>query len=331
MLLMKRKGITRLKWGVAGLGSFAEHSVIPAFRMVQKADVAAVYSGSPARAKAIADRFSIPASFTSFEEFLASGIQAVYIGSANDDHHWQVIQAARAGKHILCDKPLALTSAQAMEMRDVCVASGVQCAVNFVYRYHPLVIKAKELIEQGMIGKIISVRADFQVNVTPSDNYRYKKESGGGALRDLGPHMLDVCRFLGGEISSIQGHTAKMVYQTEVDDYAAGSMKFANGGTGYFSVAFCVPRGFNRIEIVGSKGSISVENLVARRLMAGKLTILLEGEYKKVFNKRANKLLRLLKSVNRSFLKNEVPSVTIDDGVINMKLIEMVEGYEPES
>ena len=328
MLLIKRKGNNRLRWGIAGLGSFAEHSVIPAFRMVQKADITAVYSSSSVRAKAIADRYSIPAPFSSYEEFLASGIQAVYIGSANNDHHWQVIQAAKAGKHILCDKPLALTAAEAREMRDVCAAAGVQCAVNFVYRFHPLVMKAKELIEQGMIGKIISISADFQVNFTPNDNYRYKKESGGGALRDLGPHVLDVCRYLGGEVTRIDGYTAKMVYQTEVDDYAAGTIRFANGGTGNFSVAFCVPRGFNRIEIIGSKGSISVENIVARRLMAGKLTILLEGEYKKVFSKRANKLLRLLKSVNRSFLKNEVPLVTIDDGVINMNMIEMVESNE---
>lgn len=331
MLLIKRKGISRLKWGIAGLGSFSENSVIPAFRMVQRADVAAVYSGNAARAKVVAERFSIPVAYSSFEEFLASDIQAVYIGSANNDHHWQVIQAARAGKHILCDKPLALNHQQAVEMRDVCIASGVHCAVNFVYRFHPLVLKAKELVDQGMIGKIISVRADFQVQFHPTDNYRYKKDAGGGALRDLGPHVLDVCRYLGGEVTSIYGQTGKMVYQTEVDDFAAGTLKFANGGTGYFSVAFCVPRGFNRIEVIGSKGSVSVENIVARRLMAGKLTILLEGEYKKVFSKRANKLLKLFRSVNSSFLKNEAPSVTIEDGVVNMKLIEMVENNESES
>src|SRR5690606_3268170 len=116
--------------------------------------------------------------------------------SANAHHYEQVIKAAKAGKHILCEKPLSITSSAAEEMVKACEENNVQLAVNYVYRFNPLVLKAKELIDKEYIGKLVSINLSFNINFYPDDNFRYEKAlSGGGALRDLGTHMIDLLRF----------------------------------------------------------------------------------------------------------------------------------------
>ena len=322
---MAARRAKRLKWGVAGLGKFAEGTFIPTLQMVKKGQLTSVYSSSKKRAKFIAEKFAAPNYFDDFDNFLKSDIEALYISSANSDHHWQVIKAAEAGKHILCEKPLALNSKEAQEMVDACKKNNVKFAVNYVYRFHPLVVKAKEVIDKGMLGKIVSIGTNFNINYPPDDNFRYVKEKGGGALRDLGTHMIDLIRFLGGDVSEVKGFVDKVVFNSEVDDFANGIMKFEQSGYGYFNVSFNTSNAFNRIEILGHNGSLSIEKLIARRNVPSKLTISLRGEYKKAFRKRANKLYYLLKSVQRSFLRNETPMVTGEDGLINMKIMEDLE------
>ena len=139
---------------------------------------------------------------------------------------------------------------------------------------------------------------------------------------DVGTHMIDLLRFFGGEISSVCGVTDTVVYKSEVDDFASAIVKFNNGGYGYFNVSFNSKKAFNRVEILGHRGAISIEKMIANRYSPAKLSILIEGEAKKSFRKRANKQLQLLKSVQKSFLKNEDPVVTGYDGLVNLKIME---------
>jgi len=202
----------------------------------------------------------------------------------------------------------------------------VQFAVDFVYRFHPLVEKTKAIIEASLLGKILYINAEFNVNLIPRDNFRYNKAAaGGGAVRDLGTHLLDLMRFLCGEIVEVNGVNESLIYKSEVEDFASGIVKFEKGGYGHFQVAYCAPKSFNRLEIIGTKGAVSLDGLISARYGSSKLSILLEGEGKKVFRKRANKLYRLLKSVTKSFIKNERPLVTGEDGLANMKLMEKFE------
>ena len=324
--IRKRTNNRKLRWGVAGLGSFSEQSVIPNLLLIRKIKLESVFSHSPQRAKAIASKFFIPANYSDYGEFLKSNIDAVYIGSRNSDHYEQVILAAKAGKHILCDKPLSVTAEEAEEMVRVCRENNVQFAVNFVYRFHPLTIKLKEILDSGLIGSLINIQGQFATNFLPGDNFRYDKKLGGGAMLDLAPHVLDLFRFLGGEIMEINGCVENLVYKVGVDDFAAGIVKFEKGHYGYFNVAFCVPRAFNRLEITGTRGSVSIDNLIAGKFPhSAKMTIILEGETKKAFRKRGNKLHRLIKSVNTSFIKNQTPLVTGNDGLVVMRLMEELE------
>lgn len=316
----------KVKWGVAGCGRFAENSFLPATKQARKSSVISLYSRDINRAKSLADKFGVQNSFDSYDEFLKSDIDAVFISSPNAHHYEQVIKAANAGKNIFCEKPIALTSAQAEEMVKVCKKNNVLFAVNYVHRYHPLVIKAKELLLNQKLGKLVSIDVHFNIDFPPDNNFRFKKDlSGGGALRDIGTHMIDLLRYFGGEIESINGVVENLIYQSEVDDFALATVKFAKGGYGTFNVSFNNKKAFNRIEILCHKGAIAIDNLIGRKLVTPKLTILMDDETNKSFRKRGNKMTFVIKSVQKSFLKNETPHATGEDGLINLKLMEELE------
>jgi predicted dehydrogenase len=326
MLDLGKIRFKKLKWGIAGLGHYSENTIIPTLSTVRKARIMSVYSSTPERAKFINEKFDIPHAFSDFGQFLTSDIDAVYIGSANCDHYEQVLQAAAAKKHILCDKPLALTSRQAREMVQTCKDNNVQLAVNYVYRFHPLAAKVKELITNQAIGNLIHVNAHFNINFPPDNNFRFiKSKSGGGAMRDLGSHLLDLFRYFGGEMEPVSCIMDNVIFKSEVEDFASGTLKFENGGYASFLVSTNTGKAFNRIEIIGSDGSICLENLIGQKQASAKLTILLEKEAKMAFRKRANKVQRGLKLVTGAFLKNKPALATGEDGLIGLELIEKLE------
>jgi predicted dehydrogenase len=315
-----------MKWGVAGCGKFLETAFLPTLKQNKRNKLISVYSSNLTRAKFIAEKFSAKNYFNDFQEFLKEDFNAIYISSKNSDHYWQVTEAAKAGKHILCEKPLALNSQQAKEMIEVCKQNNVQLAVNYVYRFHPLVSKAKELIENQLLGKIVYISANYNVNFSPNDNFRFNKsESGGGALRDIGTHMIDLLMYLGGNIQQVKGFVDNVIYSGQVDDNALAVVKFEAGNYGYFNVSFNCQKAPNRIEIVGYKGSITIEKLVSNRNGIAKIIIDIHGEAKKAFRKRANKLSFLLKSVQKSFLNNEKPVVSGEDALKNILIMEELE------
>lgn len=316
----------KLKWGITGCGRVTENTFIPALNMSRKGKLISLYSRDLSRAKTLAEKFGAQSFHNNFEDFLKSDVDIIYVASENSRHHEQVIKIAKTGRHILCEKPLAMTTGQAEEMVKVCKENGVNLAVNYLHRFHPLVIKARELIRDQKLGKLVTVSLNFNIDSPPSSNFRFKKElSGGGALRDLGTHMIDLLRFLGGEISQIDGVMDNLVYQSEVDDFAMGTVKYLKDGYGVFNVSFNSKKAFNRIEIICHQGSMSIENLIGRKIVSPKLTILIDGEGKKAFRKRGNKQLYLLKSVQRSIIKDESPLISGEDGLINMKLMEELE------
>lgn len=331
MINLKTAGLKKIKWGIAGCGNYADKRFIPALRLIRKNSIVSVYSHDLNRAKTLSERHDIPFCFNDYRQFLNSDINAVCITSANSDHHYQVIEAARAGKHVFCEKPLAVNSLQAEEMVNACKENGVILAVGYLYRFHPLVKKAKELISAGKIGKLISINTNFNIDYPPDSNFRFNKEkSGGGALRDLGTHMIDILLYLGGEIESLCGVMDQVVYKSDVEDFAAAIVKFKNGGYGYFNVSFNCRPSFNRIEIIAHRGAIAIENLVGRRLSTPKISILLEGEAKKSFRKRGNKIAYMMRDVQNSILRSEKPLADGEDGLINMKIMEELEKYVSE-
>ncbi|MGB5288382.1 MAG: Gfo/Idh/MocA family oxidoreductase [Ignavibacteriaceae bacterium] len=326
MVGVRRSVSKKLKWGVAGCGRYAEHTFIPTMKFLRRSLIKSYFSHNINRAKELAEKSGADGYFDNYDDFLKSGIDCVFVSSVNAHHHEQVIKAAQAGKHIFCEKPMAMDSRQAEEMVEVCKQNDVLLAINFVHRLHPQVIKAKELIKSQKIGKLVSVNVSFNLDFPPSNNFRFNKEvSGGGALRDLGSHVLDLLRFFGGEIVEINGYMDNIIYKYDVEDFASALVKFENGSYGNLNVAFNAKKAFNRVEILGHTGAISIENFIGVKGLSSKLTILLDGEAKKSFRKRGNKFHFMMRAIQKSFLKNQTPPVTGEDGLINIKLMEELE------
>lgn len=202
-------------------------------------------------------------------------IDAVDILVPNLLHHDVVMAAIAAGKHVMCEKPLALDSALGREMADAAEAAGIVNQVGFNWRLTPAIQLAKKLIEEGEIGEIRSVRSfwlgEFFNDPSTPLVWRFKKEqAGSGALGDIGSHAIDFSRFLAGDIVEVQGLQSRYVDhrplpsgdgvgEVDVDDATAFMMKFASGATGYLEASWSAPgkKSHAGFEVIGSRGSIS--------------------------------------------------------------------------
>jgi len=316
----------KLKWGVAGCGHFMEDVFLPALQALKRSRLVSVYSGNSERAKMIAGKFGAQNHCDNYDEFLKGNFDAVYIASVNADHYAQVIKAAQAGKHILCEKPIALNSLQAKDIMEACSKNNVVLMINYSYRFHPLILKAKELIDKQLIGKIVSISAGFNIDFLPGDNFRFKKElSGGGALRDLGTHLIDLFRFFNGEITEVKGFSDNIIYKSEVEDFANALLKFEKGGYAYLNASFNARNAFNRIEITGYNGSIAIDDFIGKRNISSKLLINLHHEKKKTFRFKSAKQIYVLKAAQKIFLNKDNPKITPEDAFINMRIMEAIE------
>ena len=195
-----------VRWGVLGCADIAVKKVIPAMQRSQMSRVQAISSRSEDKARSTAERLGIPRWHSSYQTLLEDPeIEAVYIPLPNRLHAQWTIAAAEAGKHVLCEKPLAMSSARAREMIQVCEQAGVKLMEAFMYRLHPLWVEVRRLVRDGSIGDLLAIQSCFSYyNVNPND-IRNIVEDGGGALFDVGCYPVNVSRMMfGSEPSSVK-------------------------------------------------------------------------------------------------------------------------------
>jgi predicted dehydrogenase len=186
-----------VRWGVLGCADIAIKKVIPAMQGSQMSRVEAVASRSEDKARSTADGLGIPRWHGSYQALLDDPeIEAVYIPLPNHLHAEWTMAAAEAGKHVLCEKPLATTSAQAREMIDACRRAGVKLMEAFMYRLHPLWVEARRLVGEGAIGDLLAIQSFFSYYNVDPDNIRNIVDAGGGALFDVGCYPVNVSRMM---------------------------------------------------------------------------------------------------------------------------------------
>lgn len=186
-----------VRWGVLGAADIAITKVIPAVDQAELSRVDAIASRSSDSAKEAAARLGIPRWYGSYQDLLDDPeIEAVYIPLPNHLHAEWTLAAATAGKHVLCEKPLAMTSADARRMIDACQDAGVKLMEAFMYRLHPMWVEVRRLVDDGVIGELVAILSFFSYhNVDPTD-IRNIPEFGGGALYDIGCYPVNVARML---------------------------------------------------------------------------------------------------------------------------------------
>lgn len=191
--------MTRLRFGVISTADIGVAKVIPGMQKADNCEVVAIASRSLPAARDAAQTLGLPLAFGSYEDLLASDdVDAVYIPLPNHLHKEWTIAAARAGKHVLCEKPLALSSADAQEMVDACADAGVSFMEAFMYRLHPSWARTVELVRSGRIGSVRAIDCVFSYHNDDPSNIRNRTDTGGGALMDIGCYPINVARMLYG-------------------------------------------------------------------------------------------------------------------------------------
>lgn len=250
-----------VRWGVLGVASVFERRMVPAFAAAQNAQVVAIASRSLDKAEEAARKHGIPAAFGSYDELLdAPNIEAVYVPLPNDLHAQWTLEALARGKHVLCDKPAALSFADATRMANAAQAADRRLMEGFMFRHHPQHARIAEIIAAGEIGKVAHFRGTFTyaAEARHRSTYRFNRAQGGGALFDVGVYPLNAVRLhFAAEPLAISA-IACFDAASGVDQRILVQGEWANGRTavieGGFDQTFT-----SRYEIAGDKGVVTTE------------------------------------------------------------------------
>ena len=277
---------SKVRWGVIGCGGIAARRTIPEFKtMVSNAEIVSVMDLSGERAEEVASEFGVPHACASEEDLLAQPIDAVYIATPQSAHCRQAVRAAEAGKHILCEKPMAVAMDEVDAMEAACARAGVKFMLGFCMRNNVYNRKARELVQSGALGQVVMGRAQLTCWYPPIEG-AWRQDvsiSHGGALLDMGTHCLDILEWImDAAIVEVTGFQDLMThaYPTRIEDASTIALRFSNGAHGIVDNYFNLPDAAaqNALELHGTKGSIIAQGTIGQDPTGKMFSILQEEE-----------------------------------------------------
>jgi predicted dehydrogenase len=248
----------RVKWGVLGAAGIALKKVIPALQRSQRCEVVALASRDPARAQREARALGIPRAYGSYEELLADPeVEVVYNPLPNHLHVPWTVRAAEAGKHVLCEKPIALTAAEARTLLAARDRAGVKVQEAFMVRTHPQWLAVRERVRSGRLGELRAVMSVFSYFNEDPANVRNVPAYGGGALMDIGCYPVTLSRFLfGAEPRRVAG-VVERDPRFGTDRLTSALLEFPSGQAAFTCSTQLVP--YQRVQVLGTRGRVEVE------------------------------------------------------------------------
>ncbi|MCF7891116.1 Gfo/Idh/MocA family oxidoreductase [Candidatus Bipolaricaulota bacterium] len=253
----------KAKWGILGTAKIAREALIPGLRDSNSSKLAAIASRSKEKAKEFAEKFNVPKSYGSYEELLNDNqLEFVYIPLPNHLHTKWSIKSARAGKHVLCEKPLGTSTKEVKEAFEAAKQEGVKLMEGFMYRFHPQTRRVKELLNRGEIGEFRFFRGAHSFSLVTQDredDIRWKEEMGGGSLMDLGTYSINTVRYLFAEepMRVTARQTVHPDHTAEAETQAI--FEFPGGKTATFDSSFLLDHRAN-YEIISKTGRIKAFN-----------------------------------------------------------------------
>ena len=260
----------KIRYGIIGFGNFAEHRIAPSLAASANSTLVAIQKRSETEARRRADQLGIMNAYGRVEDLVASqDLDAVYITSANANHCRETVLAARAGKHVIVEKPMAMNAAESAEMIEVCRAEGVKLSVAHMTRYSPLLIRMRELVGSGVLGRIVAARADFTFDArfSPRTWILDPALAGAGPVFDVGVHCLDALRFvLDDEVVGVSSQLDPLPGPAQTEETAQLALRFSRGTIGSILCSFRTSFRNRIIELLGEKGSASAPDFTAPEL-----------------------------------------------------------------
>jgi predicted dehydrogenase len=248
----------KVRWGVLGAAKIAITKVIPAMQRGAWTEVLGIASRDLDKARAVASQFNIPRVYGSYEELLADPeIEAVYNPLPNHLHVPWSIRGAEARKHVLCEKPIALSVAECRALMDARDRTGVKIGEAFMVRTHPQWIRAREIVRSGEIGELRAIQAVFSYYNRDAANVRNVREWGGGALMDIGCYPIQIARFLfEQEPVHVVGRFGRDP-EFGIDRLTSAILDFPSGHCVFTCSTQMVP--YQKVQILGTKARIELE------------------------------------------------------------------------
>jgi predicted dehydrogenase len=251
--------MSKIRWGVLSTSKFAQNKIIPAVKHCQHAEITAIASRDLNQAREVATRLGIAQTYASYDELLAaSDVDAIYNPMPNHMHVDWSIKALQAGKHVLCEKPIGLSSAEGQQLVDAAKQfPKLKVMEAFMYRLHPQWQRAKQLVDSGQIGQLRTIQSFFSYFNTDANNIRNKADIGGGAMMDIGCYNVSLSRFIfGAEPKRVLG-IAEFDPQFQTDRLDSGVLDFGNGTATFTCSTQLSP--YQRVNIFGTEGRVEIE------------------------------------------------------------------------
>ena len=321
--------LKKIRWGILGAANIAVKKVIPAMQAGDYCDVTAIASRTLEKARAAAESLHIPKFYGSYEELLADAeIDAVYNPLPNNLHVEWTIKAADAGKHVLCEKPLTLTAAEAERLIAARDRTGVKIQEAFMVRTHPQWRAVRELIGQNRIGAVQAITMFFSYFNDDAANIRNKPEMGGGALMDIGCYCINLSRFILGSEPRRVAALIKRDDNSGIDKLTSAIMDFPQCHSTFTCSTQLVP--YQRINFVGTAGRIEVEIPVnippdqPTRIFVDTAGDLFGKNIETIEIPAADQYTIQGDLFARAILENTEPAISLEDSVKNMAVIEAV-------
>jgi predicted dehydrogenase len=318
-----------LGWGVHGCGDIAEKRGAPAIQAQEDSRLVAFCSRDLARAQEFTRRHADPRTtgtraYATLATMLSDkDVTAVYVATEHHRHCEDTIRAAEAGKHVLCEKPMATNVDECRRMISACVSNGVALAIAYYRRWYPKVRKMKELLESGAIGNPVHGSICLVSRLNPEraapENWRLRDElSGGGALVDSGSHRLDLLCYLLGEPERVAGLAERQELPIEVPDAESLLIRMKNGAHVVTRHGFRARNARDDFELFGTRGSLNASPMDGDRL-----TVSVDGQTETFHLPRhANVHFPLFDSFARRVSRGEPPEFDGTDGVQASRIIQ---------
>ncbi|MEP6847883.1 MAG: Gfo/Idh/MocA family oxidoreductase [Acidobacteriota bacterium] len=313
-----------LKWGLIGAGDIARKRVAPALLDLPNCELVSISRSRSDLAEAFAKEFGVRKWFADWREQITDDeIDAVYIATPVYLHADQTIAAANAGKHVLCEKPMALDTKECNEMIAACMANNVKLGIAYYRRFYPLIVRVREIIQAGEIGRITVAQINaFEYFDPPPDHPRRwlldRSKSGGGPLIDFGCHRIEILTHLFGAIVQNEAIVSNEIFSREVEDTVSVLLRFENSVSASVTVTHAAIEPQDTLDIYGTRGSIHI--LI---LNGSEMTIRSGGDARVEIHKpTANVHQPLIEDFTSSVLSGREPQVDGETGREVSRLIE---------
>jgi 1,5-anhydro-D-fructose reductase (1,5-anhydro-D-mannitol-forming) len=309
-----------INWGIVGCGKVADGSIAPAIAKLPDGQLVASVGSSLEKAEAFAGKHGGRAHST-FEELLGDdGVDVVYIATPNAQHAGQAIAAAEAGKHVLCDKPLATTVSDAERVVAACERVGVKLGVNFQTRHHEPIRVIKDTLTAGTLGEPIIVQYESGAGNNPLRGWRTNPDLAGlGSINNVGVHAYDVLRYLlDAEIDEVTAFTN--VGESDLETLALALLRFSNGALAYVNANQAAPYNQSTLTIYGSAGRLIGRGITRPFIEHGVLEILSQSGEQTIPTQTMDAFDRSVSAFQHAVVNDEMPNASGIDGLRSVQL-----------